>query len=112
MSTENETTEQIAKQIPTPRLGLAKGILMILFGFALAFEMTIGLGSNYLDNPNRTTALIGFAWLIIILGLFLWRGITAIVRRHSKRVSVFTVWGWSVVLAVMIVFLAFILSSR
>lgn len=96
------TAPKPTQEIPTPRLGLIKGILMIAFGFALAFEMFLGL-------PDINSVFIGWGWLLVILALFLWRGIIAIVNRNRKRIGKVTIGVWSVLLVGVVFLLIWLL---
>jgi hypothetical protein len=88
--------------IPTPGRGIAKGILIIIFGLFLGFTVFGYTISSYLDYIGNTPFLIGTALFLIIFGLCLWRGITAIVRRKKKRVSVITIVIWGLLIIVLL----------
>lgn len=82
--------------IPTPKLGIVKGIIIILFGMILCSF----LGLSYTFDNN----IGGAIWGWILLALCLWRGIVAIVKRKKKRVSHLNLGIWAVLLVGVFIF--------
>ncbi len=115
----------------TPGLGLAKGIIAILLGVLAGIEVAlVGLVGNLLllamtNNPwydyhgrevwaNYSIMITGAVIGLVIFGLCLWRGIVAIRRRKSTRVTHFNfgLWlGFFVVACVPVVLIALLLSN-
>jgi len=79
---------------PTPARGIGKGLLIIAFGFVLGLAAGLMVISGDLDYTSPESLLVGLAVFLVIFGLALWRGITAIVRRKKKRVSIITLVIW------------------
>jgi hypothetical protein len=79
---------------PTPGRGIFKGILIIMFGFLLGLGFLFYVISLYLDYTGSEPAIIGLVGFLVIFALALWLGITAIVKRKKKRVSLVTLVIW------------------
>jgi len=90
--------------VATPKLGLAKGIIIILMGVAGSGAMLVVAGvvgflatvEPWYGISDERVAMIAVAFLLppIIFGLCLWRGIVAIHKRKVKRVTYlnFSLW--------------------
>ncbi len=80
---------------PTPKLGILKGILIILFGFFLwnifSFESLL---INIVYREGRSSLMSSIIWASAIFGLCLWRGIVSIRNRRKNHISYLTIAFW------------------
>ncbi len=92
-----------AIEAPTPKLGIIKGILMILVGYGIGNIYIIGANINLFETGNKSGYIVGIVWSLGILGVCAWRGIVAIVKRKKKKVTYLTVGFWGFLLACVVV---------
>ena len=81
--TEEKETTQIT---PSPKLGIVKGIVIILLG--IIWLGNYSLGSMVLAQDHNDITWLVSVWPgLVIFVLCLWRGIVAICKRKVKRVT-------------------------
>jgi len=88
--------EEQLKQ-PTPKRGILKGVIIILFAILVWMYCSLGLVEMYRWGLY---AFLGGLWFpVAVTGLCLWRGIKAIVVRKKQHVSILNISLWAVLLA-------------
>jgi hypothetical protein len=112
---DNTTEQQVPKKdIPlkaTPKLGIIKGVILILLGIIWLNNYSIGALIGYQDTGSRTSLLLGVIWGWVIFGFCVWRGIVAIYKRNKLRVSSLNIGVWTFIFVVSLIFILWITFS-
>ena len=71
----------------TPKMGILKGIVLIIVGFLWLNTYALGAMLGYVDSGQISGYYAGviFGWLIFLLCE--WRGVISIVKRNEKYIS-------------------------
>jgi hypothetical protein len=97
------------QMVATPKLGIAKGIIIILLGVMWLNNMSYGALLGYQDTGNRGMLLAGVGWALVIFGVCLWRGIVAIRERKVKRVTYLNFGVWTGFFVLTLAYVLYIL---
>jgi hypothetical protein len=96
------------KIVATPKLGILKGILIILLGLMWLNNYSYGAISLSQEHSDRSWLVSAWpGW--VILGLCLWRGILAILQRNKKRVTTLNIGFWAVLFVLTLAYVIYIL---
>jgi hypothetical protein len=95
--------------VATPKLGIVKGIIIILLGVMWLNNMSYGSLLGYQDTGSRVMLSAGIVWGLIIFGLCLWRGIVAIRDRKIKRVTYLNFGVWTGFFVLTLAYVLYIL---
>jgi hypothetical protein len=87
------TKQKETPMVATPKLGIIKGIIIIFFGIIWLNNYSLGALIGYKDLGNKNI-LLSVIWGLVIFGLLLWRGIVAICKRKSLRVTTLNFGIW------------------
>ena len=99
-------TEQI---VATPKLGIVKGIIIMVLGVMWLNNYSLGALLGYQDTGSKGMLLGGVIWGWVIFGLCLWRGIVAIYKRKVKRVTSFNMGIWAFLFIITSAYVLYIL---
>lgn len=100
----NKDTQIIA----TPKLGIIKGIIIILLGIIWLNNYSLGALIGYQNTDSKGTLLSGIICGWVILGICLWRGILAIYKHKSKGVTYLNFGSWIVFFGASLAFVLWI----
>lgn len=92
----------------TPKLGIFKGIIIILLGLMWLNNYSYGAISLSREHGDRIW-LVGVWPGWVILTLCLWRGIVAILQRKKKRVTAINIGIWTVLFLLTSAYVLYIL---
>jgi len=98
----------VQRLTPTPKRGVLKGIIIILFAILIYFLMSWGNIGRLLTASSYGDRLTVILPIFVTTGFLLWQGIRAIVKRNKEYVSAANITIWAVLFVGLLGFMAWV----